>query len=183
MKGLKPTLVSTLAIGMLAAATVGATAQDADGSRPATVLGTLDGFEESNEAEGRIADAVLRSQNDVSAQLMMNDARLTGVWIGTQGINRYAPNPDGRGAAEVYSGNVTIENDSGTWVGTIHGCSGCGVADAEGFMTDVFHLELAGTAAYDGLSALLYADQTGFLRGVIIPGELSPEGPGGLAVE
>jgi hypothetical protein len=63
----------------------------------------------------------------------MSDPRLSGTWTGTQGINRYSPDSDGDGVAEVYSGTVTIANDGGTWVGTISGCSGCGAEDSEGF--------------------------------------------------
>lgn len=160
-------------------------ATDRAGLEPAFVSGTLKGKEESNHAGEFYAgdfyalddDSVLftRERWDEAGRLMMDDPRITGDWNGTVAINRYR-SPGSAGRAETYSGTITVENDAGTWVGTLLGCSGCG-------QREMRHVGLVGTGAYEGLAALLYYGSGDGLYGVIVIGDLAPEDPEGLGSE
>jgi hypothetical protein len=157
------------------------------GLEPAFISGTLRGKEESDHAGEFYAgdfyalddDSVLftREQWAEAGRLMMDDPRITGDWNGTVGINRYR-SPGGAERAETYSGTITVTNDAGTWVGRLTGCSGCG-------RREMTHVELVGTGAYEGLSALLYsqASDMSSLFGVIVSGELSPEASDDLGAD
>jgi len=158
-------------------------ATDGAGLEPAKVTGTISGWDEdlfdaSFESEGSIEDGFIRDQWEVRAQLEMSDSRLTGTWTETFGINRYSPiDPDGDdpyGIAETITGTVSVENDGGTWVGTEFGCD-CRAPRSQG--DDMFHVELVGTGAYEGLSALLYLqnpriNDEDVMYGVIFPGDI-----------
>jgi hypothetical protein len=164
-------------------------ASDRAGLEPATVTGTVSGFSEDesvgsedegseDESEGSIEDAwaelgFIRNDWEERAQLEMSDSRLTGTWTASLGIDRYSPDALGEGVAETYTGTVRVENIDGTWVGTQFGCSSCG----RGAASDMFHVELVGTGAYEGLSALLYLQNPRInddvvLYGVIFPGDI-----------
>jgi hypothetical protein len=158
---------------------------DRAGLEPASVVGTLSDLEESNHAGDYYAgdfydlddDSILftREQWDEAGRLTMDDPRISGAWRGTVGINRYR-SPDGAARAETYTGTITVANDAGTWVGTLLGCSGCGRREDK-------HVELVGTGAYEGLSALLYSGGNGSLYGVIVVGDLLRGGSDDLVRE
>jgi len=164
-------------------------ATDGVGLEPATVRGTVSGWDESeDESEGSIESGdesegsieagwaelgFIRNDWEERAQLEMSDSRLTGAWTASVGIDRYSPDALGEGLAETYTGTVSVENIDGTWVGTQFGCSSCG----RGTASDMFHVELVGTGAYEGLSALLYLQNPPIndeivLYGVIFPGDI-----------
>jgi hypothetical protein len=155
--------------------TVPGAATDGAGLEPAKVTGTISGWDEIEvESEGSIEDGFIRDQWEERAQLEMSDSRLTGTLTGTLGIDRYSPNASGDGIAETFTGTVSVENDGGTWVGTQFGCE-CRAPSSQG--SDMFHMELVGTGAYEGLSALLYLQNPRIndeddLYGVIFPGDI-----------
>ena len=154
-------------------------ATDGAGLEPAKVTGTISGWDDFEvESEGSIEDGFIRDQWEERAQLEMSDSRLTGTWTETFGIDRYSPiDPDGDdpyGIAETITGTVSVENDGGTWVGTTFGCD-CRAPKSQG--SDMFHMELVGTGAYEGLSALLYLqnpriNEEDVVYGVIFPGDI-----------
>ena len=70
-------------------------------------------------------------------------------------------------------GTVAIENDQGTWTGTLTGTSDL---SAEG--RGVTYIELVGAGGYEGLSAVLFERETATTldwNGVIFSGKLPPD--------
>jgi hypothetical protein len=78
------------------------------------------------------------------------------------------------GNGEVETGTVELVNEDGSWVGTMRGYTTMGPR------THHYHIELTGTGAHEGFSALLYAKglQGGpwEVEGFVFPGVL-PEYP------
>ena len=97
----------------------------------------------------------------------MSDARLSGDVVGTDNADRYCAGECGPDTllADILWGTIEIRNDGGTWVGTSVG-------------SNQTYYELAGTGAYEGLSAVLFETESpaGDLvwAGVIFPGQLPP---------
>jgi len=83
--------------------------------------------------------------------------------------------PKYRADGEVMSGTVELVNDDGSWVGTMRG-----YIFHVPMRTHYRQLELTGTGAYEGLSALAYAVGPGGgaheFEGFVFPGGL-PEYP------
>ena len=113
----------------------------------------------------------------------MGDPRLSGNFEIDWTVNRYDPDQDDVGAAQATTGSMTVSNEGGTWSGTVVGCSGCNRTGA-----DTSYIELVGAEGHEGLSAILFveetlydgsrsddgnlvAPQTPVAFGVIIPGE------------
>jgi hypothetical protein len=175
VKGLKPTLVSAIAIGLLAGSAVGVAAQDEAAMpelRADTVSGTMTS-ESGTQSDGDTIDGLRQDLQEERGHLEMSDPRLTGAFLIAATMNRYQPVGD-EGAAEVFSGTMRVDNDGGSWEGTAIGCSGCNTTDGP----DTTYVELAGTAEHEGLSAILFIEQMpGFNQpavsyGVIFPGEV-----------
>ena len=74
------------------------------------------------------------------------------------------------GTGEVLTGTVELVNDGGSWVGTMRGYI------VNGPRTHFWQLDLNGTGAYEGLSALAYAIGPGGgaheFEGFVFPGAL-----------
>jgi len=108
----------------------------------------------------------------------MDDARLSGtMW---QVWNRDSiGGPLRQGDGEVETGTVALVNDDGTWVGTMRGYTTMGPR------THHYHIELTGTGAHEGHSAMLYVHglQGGpwDAEGLAFPGVL-PEYPAPVQV-
>jgi hypothetical protein len=94
------------------------------------------------------------------------DPRLSGeMWT----INSYYTFPDSGG--NVWVGFAGLDDEGGAWRGTYHGY---GTPYNE---RNYLQVDLTGSDAYDGLSAILFATDngTGFdVEGMIFPGELPP---------
>jgi hypothetical protein len=84
-------------------------------------------------------------------------------------INSYYTVPDSGG--NVWVGFAGLDDEGGAWRGTYHGY---GTPYNE---RNYLQVDLTGSDAYDGLSAILFATDngTGFdVEGMIFPGELPP---------
>ncbi len=91
------------------------------------MTGEPSGVIESDYLSGEVAAEAWRDQGVATGRLEMDDLRQTGDWTQTSGHNRYRPccSPEAQtGLAEITMRTVTIENDGGTWVGTLLGVSG-----------------------------------------------------------
>jgi len=183
VKGLKPTLISILAIGLLAGSAVGVAAQDeeaaAEPSTPAKVTGTIDAEASDlvQEPTETVVDGTLEVRDGVFAgdRFEMDDPRLTGT-------ANVAFNVDVHKASDFIDiGSQTlamrIENEAGSWSGQgtsgFHG--GATIPEDEAFQLDTWLL--TGADAYEGLSAYLVVDGTEdppTVEGVIFAGELPP---------
>jgi hypothetical protein len=119
VKGLKPTFISILAVGLLAGSAVGVMAQDeeiaADLSTPVYVTWTagepasvIDGVfdEDAGEMRGLVVQA---------APVEASDPRLSGLAYFASNGN-YELNADGSGTLESRSWRLV--NDDGSWTGT-----------------------------------------------------------------
>ena len=183
MKGLKPTFISILAVGLLAGSAVGVAAQDeeatAEPSTPAIVSGNMvswgDVVQEETETE---VDGVRQRRGMVSegARFEMDDPRLTGTVS-------YETNGDARAVGGEESFLVAlawhIENEDGSWSGS---CPGLFVMDPASDPSmpdpDVFSCLYTGEGAYEGLSAFLVQKWPRELpypiKGLIFEGDMPP---------
>jgi hypothetical protein len=125
-------------------------------------------FKESVEVEGGAKQRV----RERTARSTMSDARLTGAVKVIDNADRFAAGPD-QFLGDVLWGTVAIENDQGTWTGTLTGTSDLS-ADGAG----VTYIELVGAGGYEGLSAVLFEREeptTLEWNGVIFSGKLPPD--------
>jgi hypothetical protein len=167
VKGLKPTLISILAIGLLAGSAVGVAAQDeaADPMAPAYVTGTVASGGGGSQGTTTSADGFTRIDGYESTNLWeASDPRLNGTAFYTGNWQRY-----GAAGFQVEAGTRVLENDGGRWVGTTTALARGGVN------TDT--VVLHGEDAYDGLTAYVLMDwtssPTSFVA-AIFPGEMPP---------
>ena len=119
-------------------------------------------FEEIVEVEGGAKQRV----RERTARSEMSDARLTGAVKVIDNADRFT-------VGDVLWGTVAIENDQGTWSGTLTGTSDQS-ADGRG----VTYIELVGAGAYEGLSAVLFEREEPTSldwNGVIFSGNLPPD--------
>jgi len=102
----------------------------------------------------------------------LDDARLSGtiyLALNEDLIGEKYQHHDG----EVSTGTLELVNDDGSWIGTVRGFTSMNPA------TQHWHMDLTGTGAHEGLSALLEAKGpygSGDVEGLIFPGVL-PEYP------
>lgn len=98
----------------------------------------------------------------------LSDPRLSGeVWS----VHDYLDYNGSSSGARLTSATVGIDNDGGSWTGTIRGYEPPGVDDWHAF------IELTGSGGYEGLSAtLMMLDQGGHwdVQGMIYPGDPLP---------
>jgi hypothetical protein len=148
---------------------------DLSAGSPDTVTGQLVwdagmddvGFQESVDVEGGVKQRV----RERTARSEMSDARLTGAVKVIDNADRFFAGPDSL-LGDVLWGTVAIENDQGTWTGTLTGTSDRS-ADGRG----VTYIELVGAGAYEGLSAVLFERETTTTldwNGVIFSGDVPP---------
>jgi hypothetical protein len=171
-------VIFTVLIGLSGVVVAGdAEAPASDGPHP--VSGTLTyagSFEASTLTveEGRYLERGMGTYDTIE----MDDARLSGtlwnIWnIDLIGDRQYGSD------AKVGTGTVELVNDDGSWVGTMRGYVSMDPA------TSHWYLELTGTGAHDGYSALLYAmrPESGVwdIEGFVFPGVL-PEYPDPVVV-
>ncbi len=135
--------------------------------------GTTSGdFQESVEVEGGAKERV----RERTARSEMSDARLTGAVTVIDNADRFKVGQD-TFLGDVLWGTIAIENDQGTWTGTLTGTTDLS-ADGRG----VTYIELVGAGGYEGLSAVLFEREEGVepdfewdWNGVIFSGELPPD--------
>jgi hypothetical protein len=125
-------------------------------------------FQEIVEVEGGARNRV----RERTARSEMSDARLTGAVKVIDNADRFFAGPDSF-LGDVLWGTVAIENDQGTWTGTLTGTS-----DRSAGGRGVTYIELVGAGAYEGLSAVLFERETAATldwNGVIFSGDLPPD--------
>jgi hypothetical protein len=172
VKGLKPTLISAIAIGLLAGSAVGVAAQDeaTDTMAPAYVTGTVTPGSVGSEGTTTYVDDFIGLDGYESTdRLAASDPRLTGTvsYTGNSKIYEAA-------RFDVQAGTVVLVSDDGRWVGTTTGLSSYGLNSD----TVVLH----GEDAYEGLTAYVLLDWTSSpasFKAAIFPGEMPafPEMP------
>ena len=162
MKGLKPTFISILAIGLLAGSAVGVVAQEEEaaaeeqtGSSYFTGELNTDNGDATTEPEENVVDGVLQGRGVVieGEAIETSDPRITGSLARALNANIH---PIGEFEDVLHETTAwRIENDEGAWSGQgsalIHGGANIDTTD---FDTVV----LAGEGAYDGLTAYILAD-------------------------
>ena len=172
MKGPKPALVTTIAIGLLAGSAVGVAAQDeaSDAMAPAYATGTVASERVDSEGTTTYGDGFIGLDGyESAARLAASDPRLTGTasYVGNSQIFEAV-------RFDVQAGTVVLVTDDGRWVGTTTGLSSLGLhADTA---------VLQGEDAYDGLTAYILLDWTSSpasFKAAIFPGEMPafPEMP------
>jgi hypothetical protein len=113
VKGLKPTLISILAIGLLAGSAVGVAAQD-DPMAPEKATGTVSPLVEGPGARSSpVGPGTLYEGRLFTHTWDATDSRLSGEASMTANTIQYAT--DGM---EVGEGVWSLENDGGRWAGT-----------------------------------------------------------------
>jgi hypothetical protein len=161
VKGLKPTLISVIAMGLLAGSAVGVAAQDEDPMAPSTFTG--EGTEEpafSTDPETGLTIAV--------ATFEATDSRASGTWTQVEDP-AVVEGDDGR-QYQVGRVAVRLVNDGGSWVGTHQGFIVSPLA--EGPPSVGFFSEMAGEDGYEGLSLFLvdtFTSDGPIKMGVIVP--------------
>jgi hypothetical protein len=183
VKGLKPTFISILAIGLLAGSAVGVAAQEeeaaAEPSTPVKVAGTIN--TEASDLVQKPTETVVDGTLEVRDVIVkgdrfeMDDPRLTGTAT-------LAVNVDVHKASDFIDiGSqalaMRIENETGSWSGqgTSGFHNGATIPEGEAFQLDTWLL--TGADAYEGLSAYLVVDGSEdppTVEGVIFAGEMPP---------
>ncbi len=187
MKAIRHTFGLLVAIGMLVALPMDATAQGAGSPSPEPSPPTLGVLVTGTFSSNR-GDADWFEDTDVDygirqrgrtyvGHVAMSDPRLSGDAVGRDNADRYCAGTCDFDTfrADVLWGILAITNHDGTWVGTTVGTS-----DMAAGGRGVTYYQLAGTGAYEGLSAALFeTGQTGtdevLWSGVIFPGQLAPD--------
>jgi len=169
VKGLKPTFISILAIGLLAGSAVGVAAQDEEIAAPVefTAKWVFGGGVRSDKTE--VGDGVLMTRGGAwrpGVLTAASDPRLEGTLTIAANSNQYSSGP------EVWNYAFRIENEDGAWqqMPTINLDAGDGDLNTT---TGV----LVGEGGYDGLIAVfdnLSENSSWTLHGYIIDGELTP---------
>jgi hypothetical protein len=144
VKGLKPTLISILAIGLLAGSAVGVTAQDEAADPMAPAFFTFDRGEEVTE-EG---DLWVRTWS-----IEASDERASGMMTSVESIGEPVP---GTTVGELFLGSQALRlvNDDGVWSGKGEKV----VAFTETPETfDQFSVHMVGEDGYEGLTMMMFS--------------------------
>ena len=188
MRAPRTIITGFMTLALLVGASAGAAAQSPSPApnlvpgtlTPALVTGHLvwDGasyrFQENVDVEGEERQRI----RERHASSEMSDPRLSGTVTVIDNADRFTePGVEGY-FADVLWGTVAVENDQGTWTGTLVGTS-----DDSAGGRGVSYIELVGAGAYDGLSAIVFeretpeSESTDALdwNGVIFHGELPPD--------
>ena len=168
MKGLKPTLVTAIAIGLLAGSAVGVTAQDAERAAPVPVTGESRDGPCVGPMPSEIIDGVRHSGSGLCSQTVsFSDPRLEG-----EATYQYANTGhlDENGVAIVTLGTdaLSIVNDDGAW----RQPPALFVLGSN--FDDGSVLILYGEGDYEGLVAVFGENEEGDFEGFIIDGDFPP---------
>jgi hypothetical protein len=181
VRAIKTSIISILAIGLLAGSAVGVAAQEeeADPMAAAKVTGTIgEGGDLTQEPTENVVDGVLEVRGVVLEgdwPIEMDDPRVTGSI--SVAINEDVHKVSDFEDVVARTLELRIENEAGSWTGqgagVVHG--GATIPQDEALNLDT-HL-LTGAGAYEGLSAYLIVDVTEdpmTVEGVIFAGEMPP---------
>ena len=166
MKGLKPSVISILAIGLLAGSAVGVTAQDAERAAPVPVTGESRDGPCVGAMPSEVIDGVRHERSGLCSQTVsFSDPRLEG-----EATYQYANTGhlDENGVAIVTLGTdaLSIVNDDGAW----RQPPALWAVDLGGTDLKVLY----GEGDYEGLVAVLKASDSGTFEGFIIDGDFPP---------
>ena len=183
MRAIKTSVISILAIALLAGSAVGVAAQDeeaaAEPSTPAKVAGTLiqetgDLVQEPTET---VVDDVLEVRGVIAEgdRFEMDDPRVTGTV--TVAVNVDVHKESDFVDIAAFSLALRLENEAGSWSGQGTGINhgGSGIPQEEALNLDTW--VLTGAGEYEGLTAYLIVDgteDTATIEGVIFAGEMPP---------
>ena len=142
MKGLRTTLISILAIGLLAGSAVGVAAQD-DLMEPAAATGTVTPAAQEEGGTPTLVEGFGMQRDGVvfTSTWESTDPRVAGEFRVSAIINGYSAQQ-----MEVGTGEVTLENDGGRWTGPVTFLDGSSLGATAAMV-------LQGEDAYAGLTA------------------------------
>jgi hypothetical protein len=172
----------TLAVGLLAATGLVASAQSPAGAQAELVTGEYIPVDPLEFTETSEADGVLRERNRVGrGRIEMSDPRLSGDAVSIDNADRFCDGPCGPDTfrADLLWGTFEIVNDGGSWTGT-----SVGTTDLSADGAGIGYFALTGSGGYEGLSAILFQPEifdqvarrgTFPMNGVIFPGNLPPD--------
>ena len=185
MRAIRTTTISILALGLLAGSAVGVAAQDEEAAAeppvPVRVTGSIEaggGFDfgtvEVTQDDERGVEE--RRGSFWDDPIALDEPRLSGQLRSTLNMDTYGGRDLG-GDGSVVTARTELVNDGGTWTGTLRGYSYPHMDEGFPQRDLIWHIELTGTGAYEGNSALLYAQGSfndGLLEvdGLVFPGEL-----------
>ena len=168
MKKSRTLLIAAIAIGLLAASTIGVSAQDeTEGVEPTSVTGSTVGYRQVSPGTVTSIDGIERTSGVVSTnRWSTSDARLSGD-VTYNGNWYHSADPE----LSIQSGTYEVTNDGGTWLGeaTAYGIQTLGI--------DMDTVILTGQDGYDGLTAYVVLDfgsGAGAISGVIFPTAMPP---------
>jgi hypothetical protein len=186
MRGIKTTVISVLALGLLAGSAVGVAAQDeaADDmpAGPVTFSGTFEGtWPPVDEGTFTFADGLELVRDEVLAgSIVTTDSRLTGAVLQAQNTDIHSASGRDQFVAP-RSVSWRIENEDGAWTGQGHELHGWGSDDPHQEPHGATVLMLTGEGGYQGLSAYLMVDWSTWsedtlptVDGALFPGEAPP---------
>jgi hypothetical protein len=184
VRPIETSIISILAIGLLAGSAVGVAAQEeeaaAEPSTPTKVAGTIgqEAVELVQQPTETVVDDVMEVRGGVIEGLRfeMDDPRLTGTVTQAFNQDRHIKESDSINIMPSTFG-LRIENEAGSWSGQGTGFShrGATIPEDEAFSLDTYLL--TGAGAYEGLSAYLVVDPTEdpvTVEGAIFAGVMPP---------
>ena len=186
MRAIKTSVISILAIGLLASSAVGVAAQDEEAAGvptgPASFSGTYEGtWPPLNEGTNTFVDGLELFRDQVFADsIETTDPRLTGSVLQAQNTDVHDVSGRDQFVAP-RSVNWRIENEGGAWTGQGYELHGWGADDPHQEAFGVTVLMLTGEGDYEGLSAYLMVDWSTWsedtlptVDGAVYPGEAPP---------
>ena len=176
VRAIKASIISSLAIGLLASSAVGVAAQDEELTGPASFTGTIGESAVVGEPTDAVVDGVLQIRGlEREGPIESTDPRLTGTL--SRVIDLDLQRVGDFGEVAVFTVRNRIDNDMGSWSGTSVGIGRNGPDIAADEELDFHTILLTGEGGFDGLSAIVLADFAqrevgGDIKGVIYQGEL-----------
>jgi hypothetical protein len=162
MRAIRSTVLTAIAIGLLAGSAVGVTAQEEDAAatvpvEPVTFTASLRPGNDVGSTTYTEVDGRTERRGTVWAPtLTVSDPRLEGD------VRLASPEDQYPGGFTIRTNTWRIENDEGAWQGTMVDVGGGGT------------LVLAGEGAYEGLYVALDVTNPRDMRGVIFPAPPPP---------
>jgi hypothetical protein len=176
MRVTKPSLISSLVVGLLAVSVAGVAAQDGGPGAASYFTGTIGGSDVVGEPTDAFEDGILKLRGlEREGPIDTTDPRMTGLLARAIDLDVHLAG-EGEEVA-ILTVQYQIVNDEGSWSGTSPGVGFNGADVAAEEEVDFQTALLTGEGAYDGLSAILLVDFAqrdggGDIKGVIYPGEL-----------
>jgi hypothetical protein len=170
VKGLKPSVISMLAVGLVAGSAVGVAAQEEPSKEAASVTGRAAWFGEVSAGTQTSSDGIVAVEDVVHNHIWSaSDPRLSGEVTYT-GNWYFVPDP----YIGIQSGTYELTNDEGSWLGdaTAYGSEALGV--------DADVVVFTGRGGYEGLTAYVVLDWGSQdvsgenIQGVIFPSAMPP---------